>query len=165
MCAVAASVGTCWALYVPNTPSVGACWAFTYFQYPLQAISSAAPWTKPIPLKLQITKNSAQARAAALKLASARGLQSRGHPAGHEPPLPQPEGISAALAVPPDRTCCFFFSRASRCACAAAILPMALSVPVCARGRRLEARTSTCRNAMVVVVVVVVACVNAEVRV
>lgn len=75
MCAVAASVGTCWALYVPNTPSVGTCWAFAYFQHPLQALSSAAPWTKPIPLKLQITKYSAQARAAALKLASARGCK------------------------------------------------------------------------------------------
>lgn len=38
----------------------------------------------------------------------------------------------------------FFFSRASRCACAAAILTMALSVPVWARGRLLDARTSTC---------------------
>jgi hypothetical protein len=48
---------------------------------------------------------------------------------------------------PGQHTCCFFFSRASRCACAAAIFPMALSVPVCALGLLLEARTSTCHIA------------------
>jgi hypothetical protein len=38
-------------------------------------------------------------------------------------------------------TFCLRFSRASRSACAAAIRPMALSVPVCGRGRVREART------------------------